>query len=69
MTGRIGSNDDAVTYLRKVRPAMLDLTQMTRALEYRQAGADPDPLFGSRTSLPSQVDACVTLISRQAFVR
>ena len=54
MTGRIGSNEDAVAFLGKHRPARFDLSLITRALQYRQADADPDALFPARTTLPSQ---------------
>jgi hypothetical protein len=63
MTGRIGSNDDAVAFLGKRCPARLDLSLIIRALECRQADADPDSLFPARTTLPSQVDACAALLA------
>jgi predicted nucleotidyltransferase len=63
MTGRMGSNDDAVAFLRKTRPARLDVSLITGALHCRQADADPDSLFPARTSLPSQVDACAALLT------
>jgi hypothetical protein len=63
MTGRMGSNDDAVAFLHKVRLAQLDVSLIARALECRQADADPDPLFPARTTLPSQVDACAALLA------
>jgi hypothetical protein len=66
LTGRIGSNDEAVAFIHKIRPAHFDVSLITRALECRQADADPDPLFPARTSLSSQVDACVTLLSGPA---
>jgi hypothetical protein len=62
MTGRMGSNDDAVAFLRKTRPARLDVSLITGALHCRQADADPDSLFPARMSLPSQVDACAALL-------
>jgi hypothetical protein len=63
MTGRMGSNDEAVAFLGKTRPARLDVSLITRALQCRQADADPDPLFPARTMLPSQVDACAALLA------
>jgi hypothetical protein len=63
MTGRMGSNDDAVAFLRNTPPARLDVSLITSALQCRHAGADPDSLFPARTSLPSQVDACATLLT------
>jgi predicted nucleotidyltransferase len=63
MTGRMGSNDDAVAFLGKTRPPRLDVSLITRALQCRQADADPDSLFPMRTTLPSQVDACAALLA------
>jgi len=68
MTGRMGSNDEAVAFLGKTRPARLDLGLITRGLKCRQAGADPDSLFPARTTLPSQVDACAALRAGLASV-
>jgi hypothetical protein len=45
ITGRMGSNDEAVAFLGKTPPARLDLGLITRGLQCRQAGADPDSLF------------------------
>jgi hypothetical protein len=59
----MGSNGEAVAFLGGACPARLDMTLITRALQCRQADADPDPLFPARISLPSQVDACITLFS------
>jgi hypothetical protein len=66
MTGRMGSNDDAVAFLGRTCPPRLDLSLITRALQCRQADADPDSLFAARTSLPSQVDACAALLAGPA---
>jgi predicted nucleotidyltransferase len=63
MTGCMGSNDDAVAFLGKTRPPRLDVSLITRALQCRQADADPDSLFPMRTTLPSQVDACAALLA------
>ena len=63
MTGFMGSNDDTVAFLAKTRPARLDVSLITRALRCRHADADPDVLFPARTRLPSQVDACATLLA------
>jgi predicted nucleotidyltransferase len=68
-TGRMGSNDDAVAFLHEMRPARLDIRLIDRALECRRADADPDPLFPARASLPSQVDACATLLAQHASPR
>jgi hypothetical protein len=43
--------------------ARLDVDLITRALQCRQADADPDFLFPERTKLPFQVEACATLLS------
>jgi predicted nucleotidyltransferase len=63
ITGRISSNDDAVAFLRKMRPARLEVSLITSALECRQADADPDPLFPNRISLPSHVEACAAILA------
>jgi hypothetical protein len=63
MTGCMGSNDDAVAFLAKTRPSLLDVSLIARALQCRQADADPDVLFPARTTLPSQVDACAALLT------
>ncbi len=68
ITGRMGSNDDAVAFLRKIRPAQLDVNLITGALQCRQADADPDSLFPERISLPSQIDACAALVAGAAPV-
>ncbi len=67
ITGRMGSNDEAVAFLSEAYPARFDITLLTRALQCRHADADPDPLFPARTSLPSQVDACIMLLSGPAL--
>jgi hypothetical protein len=63
MTGRVGSNDDAAAFLMERPLAGLDVNLITRALQCREAAADPDILFPARTLLPSQFDACARLIS------
>jgi len=63
MTDRMGSNDDAVAFLRNTPPAGLDVSLITSALQCRQADADPDSLFSARTLLPSQIDACAALLT------
>jgi predicted nucleotidyltransferase len=54
--------------VRPTRPSREEIRRylvplISRALECRQADADPDPLFPARASLPSQVDACMALLS------
>ncbi len=61
-TGRMGSNDDAVGFLRERAPAGLDVASIEQALACRRAAADPDPLFALRAVLPAQVAACAALI-------
>jgi hypothetical protein len=60
-TGLMGSNDDAVAFLRRNRVAGLDLDLIGRALEYRRDSADPDALFADRKQLVSQIEACAAL--------
>jgi len=62
MTGRMGSNDEAVAFVNERPLAQLDVFLIKRALELRRDAADPDVLFCARTVLMSQIDACVTLI-------
>ncbi len=61
ITGLMGSNGDAAAFLSEGHVAGLDIGAIVRALECRQAAADPDPLFPLRTVLATQVDACVAL--------
>src|SRR5215475_3130321 len=42
-TGRMGSNDDAVAFLRETCPPGLDVGLIARALRCRNDGSDPDP--------------------------
>jgi predicted nucleotidyltransferase len=62
MTGRMGSNDAAVEWLRDRALPGLDVALIAQALECRRAAADPDVLFPARTKLPRQVAACAALI-------
>ncbi len=66
MTGRMGSNDKAVAFLKEAGPARLDIRLIERALQCRRADADPDALFPARTSLPSQVDVCAAFVAGEA---
>jgi hypothetical protein len=63
MTGRMGSNDDAVAFLSDRRVAGLDIGLLEDALACRRSAADPDALFSARGVLPSQIDACAALFS------
>src|SRR5262249_39860482 len=45
MTGRMGSNDDAVALLGKTRPTRLDVSLITRALQCRQPTPIPTLYF------------------------
>jgi hypothetical protein len=62
-TGLVGSNDDAVAYLKHRHPVGLDVDLIERALRCRRVAADPDALFPARTVLPSQVEACASLLA------
>jgi predicted nucleotidyltransferase len=63
LTGRMGSNDDAVAFVSEQCPAGLDLISIERALQCRRCAADPDSLFSARTILASQIDACAALFA------
>jgi predicted nucleotidyltransferase len=63
MTGRVGSNEDAVAFLRERPLAGLDIELIARALRCREIAADPDILFPGRTALPGQFDACASLFA------
>jgi hypothetical protein len=63
MTGLVGSNDEAVAFLRERDSSGLDVGLIGDALECRRAAADPDALFPARTILPSQIDACASLLA------
>jgi hypothetical protein len=62
LTGRMGSNDDAVAFLNESPVAGLDISLLKRALLCRRDAADPDALFPARKMLPSQIDACAALM-------
>lgn len=63
ITGRMGSNDVAVSFLSEHHPAGLDVGLIGQALQCRRAATDPDTLFPARTALPSQIDACTALFA------
>ena len=63
MTGGIGSNDAAVTFLNERPLPGLDIDLIARALRCREAAADPDVLFHARTALPAQFNACASLFA------
>ncbi len=63
MTGRMGSNDDAVAYVQAHAPPGFDLELVADALACRRAASDPDPLFAARDRLPRQIDACRRVIA------
>lgn len=69
ITGRMGSNDDAVAFLKEEAVAGLDIAQIERALACRRAAADPDALFDDRAGLPRQIDACTALLAGQRMSR
>ncbi len=63
LTGGVASNNVAVAFLRERRLPGIDLASIEAALACRSAAADPDPLIGLRTVLPSQVEACAAIIA------
>ena len=69
MTGRMGSNDDAVEWLKDRALPGLDVALIAAALDCRRAAADPDGLFPSRGVLPRQVAACAALVSESEAER
>jgi hypothetical protein len=69
MTGCIGSNDDAVTFLKERSLPGLEIDLIVRALQCREAAADPDVLFPARLALPAQFDACASLFGGQGILR
>ena len=54
---------EAVTFVNARPPARLNVGLIARALECRQAAADPDTLFSARRTLLSQIDACASLFT------
>jgi hypothetical protein len=65
MTGLMGSNDNAVTFLSERHIPGLDVGLFASALQCRQTATDPDALFPARTVLPSQIAACTALFDSQ----
>jgi hypothetical protein len=65
VTGQMASNDDAVAFLKEKPLRGLDVGLTERALQCRQAAADPDALFPARTALPAQVAACAALLGER----
>jgi predicted nucleotidyltransferase len=63
MTGRMGSNDEAVAFLRETHPAQLDVGLIASALQCRQADADPDGLFPLRTALLTHIEVCTAILA------
>jgi hypothetical protein len=63
VTGLIASNDTGVAFLHESPVAGLDIGLIARALQCREAAADPDALFPLRTVLPSQIAACAALLT------
>ena len=64
ITGRMGANDAAVAFLKETSPACLDVELVARALQCRRTATDPDSLFPAQKLLPSQIEACATLLAR-----
>jgi predicted nucleotidyltransferase len=65
-TGRMGSNDEAVAFVREQPPQGMHTDIIVKALEYRSAGADPDPLFPVRALLRDQVESCSRFMAQSA---
>ncbi len=68
MTGRIGSNEDAVRFLNERPVPGLNIDLIARALRCREDAADPDALFPARTALPAQFAACAGLFAGGSLV-
>jgi predicted nucleotidyltransferase len=68
LTGRMGSNDEAVAHLREQPVRALDIDLIDRALQCRRNAADPDALFSVRAALPAQIDACTALLGAPRIV-
>jgi predicted nucleotidyltransferase len=66
ITGRMGSNDAAVSFLSEHRSEGLDVGLIGQALQCRRNAADPDPLFPARTALPSQIAACAAMLAAKS---
>jgi hypothetical protein len=64
-TGAIASNDQAVAYLQR-RAAGIDTDLISSALDCRNQGADPQPLFSQRSKLLHLHDRCKELIASAA---
>src|SRR5262249_46585834 len=61
-TGAMASNDEAVKFLQG-RADGLDLELIARALDLRNRGADPLPLFPERGKLAGLLEACRKLVA------
>jgi predicted nucleotidyltransferase len=66
LTGRMGSNDQAVAHLREKPLHGLDMGLIEEALLCRRSAVDPDSLFPARGRLATQIDACAALIEAYA---
>ena len=58
MTGRMGSNDEAVAFLSERHAAHLDIRLNRARASMPPDRRRPDALFPARTTLLSQIDAC-----------
>jgi hypothetical protein len=67
MTGRMGSNDEAVAFLSERHPAHLDINSIARALQCRQTAADRSTI--PRTNDAAVTDRCVRSASPMVAVR
>ena len=66
-TGRMASNDEAVTFTCEHRPPGMNTNILTKALACREAAADPDALFSARTVLPDQIKSCIRFVTVSSF--
>jgi hypothetical protein len=57
-TGKIASNDDAVAFMRSHAPTGLDLAIIECALDCRNDGENPGPLFAKRSRLLGLLESC-----------
>ncbi|MPZ40912.1 MAG: hypothetical protein GEU95_23245 [Rhizobiales bacterium] len=69
MTGRVGSNDTAVEWLKRRPLPGFHVPLIRAALDCRRAAADPIALFPARDALPRQVGACAALVEESEAER
>jgi len=57
-TGGMGSNDEAVAYLRALAPTGINIEVVEMALDCRRRAADPVDLWKYRGVLPAHIETC-----------